>query len=75
MPGLGPLDGESPEPMTGDDFAAIRKRLRDTWTGHVTLEKKDVEQLLEEIRWLKRRLQRVEHVLEPMVNEVPGRRK
>jgi len=58
--------------MTRDDFVAMQRRLRDAWVGHVTLDKRDVERMLDEIRWLKRRLQRVEEVIEPMVEELRG---
>jgi hypothetical protein len=56
---LGPLKDEPPEPMTKDELERVRKRLRESWNGSVTLEKKTVEQLLNEITWLKRRLHRV----------------
>lgn len=70
MSPIGPLADEQPEPMGREDFVAIQKRLRDSWIGHVTLEKRDVERLLDEIRWLKRRLQRVEEVIEPLVEDL-----
>jgi hypothetical protein len=60
--------------MGREDFIAIRRRLRDSWSGHVTLDKRDVEQLLHEITWLRRRLQRVEEVLQPMADELRGGR-
>jgi hypothetical protein len=67
---LGPLADEPPEPMTRDDFIAVQKRLRTCWNGCVSLSKTDVQRLLDEIRWLKRRLQRVEHALEPLVEDL-----
>ena len=56
--------------MTKDAFDAIRKRLRQSWNGSATLEKKTVEALLNEIVWLKRRLHRVETAIEPLVQEL-----
>jgi len=56
--------------MNRDDFIAVQKRLRASWDGSVTLEKRDVKRLLDEIRWLKRRLRRVEYVLEPMAEAI-----
>jgi hypothetical protein len=64
---LGPLAGEPPEPMAKEQFDATRKRIRDSWNGSVTLPKRELEQLVAEISWLKRRLQRVEHAIEPLV--------
>lgn len=64
---LGPLRDESPEPMTKEEFQRVRRRLRESWNGSVTLEKRTVEQLIGEIIWLKRRLHRVESAIEPLV--------
>ena len=69
---LGTLSDEKPEPMTRDDFIAVQKRLRTSWESSVTLDKREVKRLLDEIRWLKRRLRRVEYVLEPMVEMIRG---
>jgi hypothetical protein len=65
---LGPIAGEPPEPMTKEQFDAARKRIRESWNGSVTFPKRDAEQLVAEIAWLKRRLQRVEHAIEPLVD-------
>jgi hypothetical protein len=65
---LGPLHGESPEPMTREDFERVRTRLRESWNGTVTMEKRQVEQLINEITWLKRRLHRVENAIQPLVS-------
>ena len=67
---LGPLAGETPEPMTKVQFDTVRKRIRDSWNGSVTLPKRDAEQLVAEIAWLKRRLQRVEYAIEPLVEDL-----
>jgi len=69
---LGNLKDEPPEPMNRDNFIAVQKRLRACWESSVTLDKREVKRLLDEIRWLKRRLRRVEHVLEPMVEMIRG---
>jgi hypothetical protein len=45
---LGPLAGEPPEPMTKEQFDAARKRIRDSWNGSVTFEKRDAERLIAE---------------------------
>ena len=67
---LGPLAGEPPEPMTKEQFDAARKRIREAWNGTVALPKKDAERLVAEIVWLKRRLHRVEHAIEPIVENL-----
>jgi hypothetical protein len=67
---LGPLAGEPPEPMTKEQFDAARKRIRDSWNGSVTLPKRELQQLVAEISWLKRRLQRVEYAIEPLVENL-----
>lgn len=70
MTGLGPLSDEPSEPMTREDFVEVQRRQRASWTGDVTLPKPDIERMLNEIRWLKRRLQRVEEAVEPMVDDL-----
>ena len=69
---LGPFAGEPPEPMTREQFDAARKRIRDSWNGSVTFEKRDAERLIAEIAWLKRRLRRVEEVVEPLAEALRG---
>jgi len=64
---LGPLAGEPPEPLTKEQFEAARKRLRATLNGVVTMDKRDLERLINEVIWLKRRLHRVEQAIEPLV--------
>lgn len=70
---LGPLHDEPPEPMTKEDFERVRTRLRDSWNGSVTLGKRQVEQLINEVLWLKRRLHRVEHAIQPLVEDLRRR--
>jgi hypothetical protein len=70
---LGPLAGEPPEPMTKDQFDAARKRLKATLNGVVTLDKRDFERLLNEVIWLKKRLQKVEEAIEPLVEDLRRR--
>ena len=67
---LGPLAGEPPEPMTKEQFEAARKRLRSTLSGIVSIDKPDLERLIAEIVWLKRRLHRVEDAIAPIVNDL-----
>ncbi len=67
---LGTLTNEPPEPMTRDDFIAVQRRLRAYWDGTVNLERREVQRLLDEIRWLRRRLQRVEHAIEPLIEAI-----
>lgn len=67
---LGNLPKEPPEPMTREDFIAMQKRLRDAWSGHVELDKRDVERMLNEIRWLRHRLRRVEEAVAPLAEDV-----
>lgn len=70
---LGPLRDEPEEPMTKEEFQRVRRRLRESWNGSVTLEKKTVDQLIKEIVWLKRRLHRVESAIEPLVSAISQR--
>jgi len=67
---LGPLAGELPEPMAKEAFELVRKRLRESWNGSITLEKKQVEAVIQEIIWLKCRLHRVEEAIEPLVEDL-----
>ena len=67
---LGPLAGESPEPMTREQFDAVRKRLRASLDNVVTLDKRDLERVVNEVISLKKRLQRVEDAIEPLVSDL-----
>lgn len=67
---LGRLAGETDEPITDEAFARVEKRLRDSWEPVVTVEKRELEQLLEQIRWQRERLRRIEDVLEPLMDTV-----
>ena len=67
---LGPLAGEPPEPMTKEQFETARKRLRATLNGVVTMDKRNLERLIDEVIWLKKRLQRVEHAVETLVENL-----
>lgn len=67
---LGHLAAEPPEPMTKEQFDAAHKRIRDSWNRSVTFTKRDAERLIARIAWLKRRLQRVEHAIEPLVEDL-----
>ena len=49
---LGPLAGEAPELKTESEFENVRA-LRTSWIGTVSLEKKIVKTLLDEIIWQK----------------------
>ena len=64
---LGPLADEPPEPMTRDQFDAVRKRLKATLDGVVTMDKRELERVVGEVIWLKKRLRRVEQATEPLV--------
>ena len=70
VPTLGPLSDEPPEPMKKEHFVAVQRRLRDSWTGDVRLDKTDVQRMLDEIQWLKRRLLRVEEAIQPMLEDL-----
>jgi hypothetical protein len=59
--------------MTHEQFDAARKRLCESWNGSVTLEKREVERVIAEIMWLKRRLLRVEHAIEPLIEAITRR--
>jgi hypothetical protein len=62
------VSGRGRDRDRGGQFLAVRKRLRDSWNGSVTLAKKDAQCLLDEIVWLKRRLRRVEYAIEPLMD-------
>jgi hypothetical protein len=62
---LDPLANESREPMTRVQFGAARKRLKATLDQIVTMDKRDLERLIAEVIWLKKRLHRVEDAVEP----------
>ena len=66
MTGIGKLAGEQPEPMDREHFIALQKRVRASWNGDVVIDKRDVERMLDEIQWLKRRLRRIENAIEPI---------
>jgi hypothetical protein len=53
-----------------EQFEAARKRLKATLNGVVTMDKRDLERLITEVRWLKERLRRVEYALEPLVESL-----
>jgi len=69
---LGPLAGEPPEPMTRDQFESARKRLKASLDQIVTIDKREFQRLIDEVIWLKRRLHRVEHAVEPLVTNLRG---
>jgi hypothetical protein len=56
--------------MTREQFDAARKRLRSTLNGVVTMDKPELERLIAEVIWLKKRLHRVEVAIEPLVQEI-----
>jgi hypothetical protein len=67
---LGNLKDEKPEPMNREQFEAVRKRIHASWKGDVLIPRETAQALVDEILWLKRRLLRVEHVLEPLVEMI-----
>lgn len=73
MTTLGPLAGEPPEPLSPTDLARIEKQLRASWSGVVSIEKRDLEMLLAQLKWQRDRLQRLEHVLEPIAEDLQRR--
>jgi hypothetical protein len=50
MAPLGALPDEPAEPMTREDFIAVLKHVCGSLVTFVTLEKKDVKRMLDEIR-------------------------
>jgi hypothetical protein len=72
MAGIGRLVDEDPEPMNRDHFIAIQKRLHAAFNGGVLIDRADALRMLDEIRWLKRRLRRLEHAVEPLIESVRG---
>jgi len=60
---LGPLNGEPPEPMDEASIAAMETRLRGLWVSPATIDRRELERLVAQIRWQKHRLQEVEGVI------------
>jgi len=56
--------------MNKEQFEAVRKRLRATLDGVVTIDKRELERVFDEVIWLKKRLRRVEHAIEPIVENL-----
>lgn len=69
---LGPLANESPEPLSDLELMRLESKLRTEWSGIVTLEKREMEALVAEVKWLRERLRRVEHAIEPLARAVAG---
>jgi hypothetical protein len=67
---LGTLSDEPPEPMKREDFERVQKAIRATFRGDILIDRADALLLLSEIRWLRRRLQRVEHAVEPLAEAI-----
>jgi len=67
---LGQLRDEPVEPMNREQFEAVRKRLKATLNGVVTVDKRDFERLIFEVIWLKKRLHRVEVAIQPLVEDL-----
>ncbi|MFZ2493470.1 MAG: hypothetical protein WA208_18480 [Thermoanaerobaculia bacterium] len=59
--------------MTREDYERVQRRVRASFKGDVLVDRADVLLLLDEIRWVKRRLRRVEHVIEPLVEAITHR--
>ena len=56
-----------------EQFEAARKRLRATLNRVATIDKRDLERLINEVIWLKRRLHRVEEAIAPLVADLRTR--
>ena len=70
---LGKLNDEKPESKMREQFEAVRKRIHASWNGDVLIPRETAQALVDEILWLKRRLRRVEYVLEPLVEAITRR--
>lgn len=64
---LGPLAGETAEPLSESEWRAIQERLRGSAMSSVYVPRADVEKLVEEVKWLKRRAHCVETAILPLV--------
>lgn len=69
---LGPLAGETPEPLAEADWREIQERLRASAMSSVYVPRSDVAKLVAEVKWLKRRAHRVESAILPLVESVRG---
>lgn len=67
---LGPLVGEDPEPLKAATLCKLERRLRGEWTSPVTVDRHDLAAPVAEVRWLQRRVRRLEYVLEPLADGV-----
>ncbi len=67
---IGPLAGESPEPLSEAEWRDIQERLRASAMSSVYVPRSDVEKLVAEVKWLKRRAHRVETAIFPLVESL-----
>jgi hypothetical protein len=52
--------------MTAEEFQRIVDRLRETAMSSIYIPREDVALLVAEVKWLKRRLRRIEHAVSPI---------
>lgn len=67
---LAPLVHQPPEPLSKLALDRIRTRIRANGNGSITIDKNDVDHLINEILWLKRRPHRVETAIAPLVDDL-----
>jgi len=67
---LGKLPGEEEPPLTDSALAAIEDKLRGNWASPVTVERRDLEALVTQIRWMQRRMASVEATVEPIARGI-----
>jgi hypothetical protein len=70
---LGRLTGEENEPLSRAEVDALERRFRDEWGSFVTMDRAQARRVIAELRWLDARLQRVEDVLLPLVEDLRAR--
>jgi hypothetical protein len=70
---LGRLVDEEPPPLSDADVGRLQQRLRGQWSQQMTLDVAEVNKLITHIRWLERRLRRIEHAVSPLVEAITVR--
>lgn len=60
---LGTLNGKPTEPMDEASITAVEQHLRGLWLSPPTIERRELQSLVAQIRWQQRRLLQVESLV------------
>jgi hypothetical protein len=67
---IGSLAGEPPKPLNETEWGTIQERLRASAMSSEYVPRSDVEKLVAEVKWLKRRAHRVESAILSLVESL-----